>query len=232
MRCESAVPMLMLGMLSACGGGPVCCVDAGAGGGVRPIASFVAFSEIGAGETARATAVTQTSSSPAQAAPAAGGSVDLTFDADDMPTMVTVETAGATAVWSGDDIDCGGARCSLNNGEAVGTLIDPGAAGWNYQTFGYWIDGSGSRSVTAFSTGSPTPAAALMSRAAARYAGTAGGLYVNGDGTVSYQVVAEWLEGTGRFEGVTGIGDVSALATGVEPGSTFHFDADGVCDLP
>lgn len=59
-----------------------------------------------------------------------------------------------------------------------------------------------------------------------------GNFTVNGDGSVSYQVVAEWLEGTGRFEGVTGIGDVSALATGVTPGSTFHFDANGVWDLP
>lgn len=66
---------------------------------------------------------------------------------------------------------------------------------------------------------------------------TASGVYsgsftINADGTVSYFVSAIWLGGTGRFEGLFGIADVEALATGVEPGSTFEYVTDGAWLLP
>ena len=66
---------------------------------------------------------------------------------------------------------------------------------------------------------------------------TASGIYfgsftLNPDGTVSYQVTAIWLEGTGRFAGLHGIADVVAEATGVTPGSTFLYVDEGVWDLP
>ena len=49
---------------------------------------------------------------------------------------------------------------------------------------------------------------------------------------MDYQVTAIWLEGTGRFEGLYGVADVAAHATGVAPGSTFHFEASGYWELP
>jgi hypothetical protein len=55
---------------------------------------------------------------------------------------------------------------------------------------------------------------------------------LNGDGSADYSVTAIWLSGTGRFEGLTGIADVAAHATGVTAGSTFRFVTDGVWNLP
>ena len=55
---------------------------------------------------------------------------------------------------------------------------------------------------------------------------------INPGGTVSYEVTPIWLGGTGRFEGLSGIGSVTALATGVTPGSTFEFVTDAEWNLP
>ena len=59
-----------------------------------------------------------------------------------------------------------------------------------------------------------------------------GSFTINGDGTVSYHVTAIWLGGTGRLEGVTGIAEVVAEASGVTPGSTFKYVDEGVWYLP
>jgi hypothetical protein len=50
-----------------------------------------------------------------------------------------------------------------------------------------------------------------------------------GGGFAQFDVTAEWLEGTGRLDGVTGIGSVVAIldtSTGM-----FHFVADGTWNL-
>jgi hypothetical protein len=54
-----------------------------------------------------------------------------------------------------------------------------------------------------------------------------GSFTINGDGTVSYEVTAYYLRGTGRLRGVTGVTEVEALATGVTSGSTFHYEDEG-----
>src|SRR5262249_21073160 len=59
-----------------------------------------------------------------------------------------------------------------------------------------------------------------------------GSFTINPDGSVTYEVTAIWLEGTGRLEGVTGIADVVAVATGTAPGSTFKYVTDGMWTLP
>ena len=74
-----------------------------------------------------------------------------------------------------------------------------------------------------------TSVAADGSTASGIYSGT---FTLNADGTVRYEVTAIWLEGTGRLEGLEGIGDVTAVATGVAPGSTFRYVTDGEWDLP
>jgi len=71
--------------------------------------------------------------------------------------------------------------------------------------------------------------AADGSTAYGTYSGT---FAINPNGTVSYEVTPIWLGGTGRFEGLFGIGSVTALATGVAPVSTFKFVTDAIWNLP
>jgi hypothetical protein len=54
----------------------------------------------------------------------------------------------------------------------------------------------------------------------------------NADGSVDYTVTAIWLEGTGRFDGIFGIAEVTAHASGVTPGSTYEFVDEGYWLLP
>ena len=51
-----------------------------------------------------------------------------------------------------------------------------------------------------------------------------------GGGLFEFNVTAEWLVGTGRLEGVTGIGDVVAVLDGAT--GLLHYDTDATWDLP
>jgi hypothetical protein len=178
MRGDLAFAMVFtLGLVSGCGGAPVCCVG-GPGAGGSGVASFSAFSETKPGETVRATALSTTSSSPQPS----DGTVDLTLDETGVPTALDIVTGSARAGWSGDEISCSGSRCSMNNGEDVATFVNPAAPGWNYQTFGYWIHepAAASTATTAVSMGNPTPGSAVIGQSTASYTGTSGGTYTVG----------------------------------------------------
>jgi hypothetical protein len=61
--------------------------------------------------------------------------------------------------------------------------------------------------------------------------GTYSGTYTSlADGTVEYHVTPIWVQGTGRFAGVTGQGDVIAVLNGTT--GTFHFDTVATWSLP
>lgn len=51
-------------------------------------------------------------------------------------------------------------------------------------------------------------------------------------GQVRFNVEAQWLEGTGRFEGVTGTGDVVAILDAVAPGAGFEYVTNGTLTFP
>jgi hypothetical protein len=170
-------------LMSACGGGPVCCVDGSPAGGVSPLISFKAFSETPASQTVRASAVSAGWSSGSQTGPAAA-TVDLTLDSAGLPTRIDIASESGASTWSGDEINCSGPRCRLDNGAEVGSFLDPGANGWNYQSFGYWIAPSGGTS--GISIGNPTPPTAVLSLSRATYSGTASGLYFNGSSTYEH----------------------------------------------
>lgn len=184
MRHESAgVLVTTVVLLSACGGGPVCCVEGSPTGGAGTVLSFRAFSETPASQTVRASAVTAGWSSASQTGPEAA-TVDLTLGGTGLPTLIDIASESGAASWSGDEISCSGTRCRLDNGAEVGTVLEPGANGWNYQTFGYWIAPSGSTS--GVSIGNPTPPTAVLSLSRATYGGTSSGFYFNGSSTYEH----------------------------------------------
>ncbi len=51
-------------------------------------------------------------------------------------------------------------------------------------------------------------------------------------GKIRFDVTAQWLVGTGRLEGVTGVGVVVAILDGVTPGSAAEYDTVGFLVLP
>lgn len=184
MRNGSSVSLLAcVGLLAACGGGPVCCVDGSPTGGAGVVTSFRAFSETPATQTVRAPALYTGWSSGSRTGPEAA-SIDLAMDGTGSPTLIDIASESAAATWSGDEISCSGTRCALDNGSDVGSFLDPGANGWNYQTFGYWVSTTGSAS--AVSAGNPTPPTAVLSLSRATYSGTSSGLYFNGSATYEH----------------------------------------------
>jgi hypothetical protein len=64
------------------------------------------------------------------------------------------------------------------------------------------------------------------------YGTYSGSFAINPDGSATYLVTAIWLGGTGRFEGLSGIGTVTSHVSGITPGSTFAFVTDGIWQLP
>jgi C-lobe and N-lobe beta barrels of Tf-binding protein B len=183
MRNESAVAMLAIVALAACGGGPVCCVNGSPTGGVSPFISFRAFNEAPASVPVRAPAVSTGWSSGSRNGPEAA-TFDLTLDHNHTPTLLGIESPSRSASWSGEEIRCSGARCALDNGSDVGTFLEPGTNGWNYQTFGYWI--SPSAGTTAMSMGNPTPPTTALALSRGSYTGTSSGLYFNGSSTYEH----------------------------------------------
>jgi hypothetical protein len=59
-----------------------------------------------------------------------------------------------------------------------------------------------------------------------------GSYTVNDDGTVTFDVTALWLEGTGRFEGVTGEARVIAHLEGVFEGARYEYVTKGTLTFP
>jgi len=59
-----------------------------------------------------------------------------------------------------------------------------------------------------------------------------GYIVLNADGSVGYFVTAHWDVGTGRLAGVTGIGDVVAIADSAFPGAAYSYVTDGELQFP
>jgi hypothetical protein len=184
MRGVSAVAILLsLGVLSACGGGGGGGGPGGGTGGVKPTPATPFFV---AGETMESNALAQSVSISSRPPSDTDGTVSLTLDDAGTPDNLVVDLSpaspGADGTWSGDEIVCSGGNCALADSDDVGTLANPTALGWSFQTFGYWIQEptGAERQTIVFSTGSPTPADAVLSVATATYSGKSGGLYVNG----------------------------------------------------
>lgn len=192
--------------LGACGGG-------GAGGSVGvgnvqpgpppPATPFTRFLDVSPDESVEATGLAQTisASSPDGSSIASRtvnaietGQMELFHNAQFQPTVIAIETARSAPIWSGTaQIACGIELCLTGNQQASGAVANAMAGlGWDFQTFGYWLESPTltAREIGAITVGSPTPAAALPASGTAVYNGVSAGVYVDPAGQVFEHVAS------------------------------------------
>lgn len=206
--------------LAACGGG-----SGGSGGGGDQSVPFVAFSE-----TAESgTVVLQGQSKSLKGARYPIGSEvlsgglrsngDVTAKVayrDDLLRRLAIRNSGADVTV---DVDNGG-RFTQSNGIVVGeegrqgvVIVEPGAVGAEYQTFGSWVRGGSSPRVGVGSFGARTGAANMPTAGQARYRGESTGFF---DGLAGDYATAS------RVEVTTDFSDVRVVSTGTQ-----RFSLDG-----
>lgn len=184
MRIDAGIAtILAIGVLAGCGGGGGGGGPGGGTGGVKPTPGTPVFV---AGQTSQTGAITQAGSAEART----DHSVTLPFDPAGVPDGFRIRTPSGTDLgsWDGRQITCSGPHCVMKDDDFIdpkddlGTLINPldPQVGWSYQTFGYWLQDRVHHPVV-FSTGSATPANAVLDLAEATYTGRSGGLYIVGD---------------------------------------------------
>ena len=117
------------------------------------------------------------------------------YESDQVPSALAIETSQSFVSWSeflGDDISNLGAvglpqidAATSSDQTALALTANPYFLGWNYQTFGVWVTGSGTASgrIGTFSVGSITPSGQVPNVGTATYLGELGGAYVAPDGT-------------------------------------------------
>lgn len=117
------------------------------------------------------------------------------YESDQVPRALAIETSKSFISWSeflGDDISNLGAvglpqidAATSSDQTALALTANPYFLGWNYQTFGVWVTGSGTGSgrIGTLSVGSVTPSAGVPNVGTATYLGELGGAYVAPDGT-------------------------------------------------
>jgi len=177
--CCFAAPLALAG----CGGG------SGGGGGPGGVTNeFVKF-PIAANAPTKITGKGQEASfdQGGISAFAAGDvSADVTVDENNEVTSVALKTAtNGTMTWNGNNAEMSsnfGGRIlkgESNDGNRIVGVGDPEANGFEYQTYGAWLDENAGK-VGVFSVGAVTPAANVPDSGTATFKGTAGGIYHDG----------------------------------------------------
>lgn len=113
-------------------------------------------------------------------------SADVTVGDDGEVKSVALKSAtNGTKTWNGDNAEMstgfGGKilRGESDDGNRVIGVGDPEANGFEYQTYGAWMD-ENTNKVGVFSVGAVTPAANVPNSGTATFKGTAGGIYHDG----------------------------------------------------
>jgi hypothetical protein len=135
-------------MLAACGGG-------GGGSNIRPGVLPPSFADVRPGETlavngddALLQGTRDANGVTAVQNPHGGvgtAEVRLGFDASRSLESVSITTTPGSATptiafnRSTDAFACASSACAMQNAAAQAVVIDPVAAGWNYQTYGAWL---------------------------------------------------------------------------------------------
>jgi hypothetical protein len=202
--------IFLLSMCAVAGG----CGGGGAGGtvGIGNVSpgtgstpsNFTAFRNIEPDQTVGMTGLSQTVtaisadgvtiSSRAANPVETGSSIELFHDAALLPTVIGFHTSRADLFWSGSSqIACGVELCLMRNAQTDGGLANAaGALGWNFQTFGYWLDAPTltTRELGVISAGNATPAGSLPATGTAAYSGISAGLYVDPTGAAFEHVAS------------------------------------------
>lgn len=188
--------------LSACGGG-------GGSGGTVPATPtgtpFTSWSAVTADSTVVVPGMSQevswtgvpvtgpvTSISTPTAVDTAASSFTETLNSSGAITKVVITSPTGSVTFdtaAGDTIDHLAIdptiSAAVNSaGTSVALAADPGAQGWNYQSFGVWETGRGTGSGRAgvMSIGAPTTGSAIPTSGTATFIGKLGGIYVDAAG--------------------------------------------------
>lgn len=188
--------------LSACGGG------GGSGGTVptTPTATpFTSWSAVPNGSTIGVPGISQevtwtgvpvtgpvTSISTPTAVDTATSSFTETLDSSGVVTKVVITSPTGSVTFdtaAGDTIGylvmAPMISAAVNSAEtSLALAADPGAQGWNYQSFGVWETGMGTGSGRAgvMSVGAPTTGSSIPTSGTATFIGALGGMYVDATG--------------------------------------------------
>ncbi len=175
-------------VLSACGGG-------GGGSNIREV-PFTSFAAVQPNEAVVMQGTSQTASGTLTTSPGGGLTIDtatltptpqdgelkLTYGATGVISSIDFSTPSASASFVG--ATCAGGICSAQTASSVAIVIDARAAGvgWNYQTFGVWLNQTGPATFQAggISAGAVTLGSAVpTSTSTGNFTGRAAGFYVN-----------------------------------------------------
>jgi C-lobe and N-lobe beta barrels of Tf-binding protein B len=186
-----AVPVILTAVLAACAGGG----GGGAGGAGATVSSpmevpFSAFDAVRANQTVTMTGISQTGSGTDSAfnldpVDWSTSSARLTFDDKGNLSAFSFSAPGGSAAFNANDfIQCGGAGCGGSNETATGSVVNPFVMGWNYQSFGIWMDQVGPTTFQAgaMSAGAVTPGSAVPTTSTATFRGHASGFFFDGAG--------------------------------------------------
>jgi hypothetical protein len=184
-----AIAALASAVLSACGGG-------GGGSNIREV-PFTSFAAVQPNEAVVMQGTSQTASGTITTSPAGfnvdtanlnavqDGTLKLTYDAARSISSIDFSTPSASASFVG--ASCASGVCSAETASSVAIVIDARApvVGWNYQTFGVWLNQTGPATfqVGAISAGAvTTPATAVPTMGTGVFTGLASGFYVDPSG--------------------------------------------------
>jgi len=138
------------------------------------------------------------------------GSVDtsarfsFTYDASRALSAVKIESMQSNMSFSaaaGDSISCTATTCIAEDPAHTKLLafVNTPAAGWNYQTFGFWgAEATSNPVISAFSAGAATPLGAVPQTGSALFAGRSIGIYV--DPTGAYTSLAANMTANVNFQ--------------------------------
>jgi hypothetical protein len=184
----AAFPMILMTALSACVGGGG---GSGERGSVVREVPFTSFSAVGPNETVVMSGVSQTGSGTDSAfnldpVNETGSTAKLTYDANRNLSGIGISTPRSSVSFGAGETGCtttGG--CAAGNATSQAALVDPAFFGWNYQSFGVWMNHISSTSFQAgaLSAGAVTPASALPTGLTdASFTGHASGFYFDAAG--------------------------------------------------
>jgi hypothetical protein len=224
---------LVVGLTGGCGGG-------GGGGSPPPVpidAPFTSFRDVQPNHRYAISGISQTDTGtigPTEElvtgfllpADTAYSKATITYDANRIPSAIAL-TAPQSSVYfdnsAGNSLVCSGGSCTGSTSTAGGGAIDPIAAGWNYQAFGFWaqLPTPNTWISGVISVGAATPGNAVPTTGNATFTGAAAGFYVDPAGAIF---------GTGAS--MTANADFSTRSIGFGTSNTILTPFTGGSDIP
>lgn len=182
-----AVAATVTAFLSGCGGG------GGGGDGVVDV-PFTSFTSVQPNQTVTLSGIAQTASGSMNTSggtttifttthnPVEEGTLRLTYNNAGVPSAMDFSSPSASGSFS--NFSCNAGVCSGETATSIAVGIDAKAVGWNYQTFGVWLQETGATTFQAgaMSAGAVTPATAIPTTGTFAFNGLASGFYVNSSG--------------------------------------------------